>query len=131
MRVVGRSLLLGGAALIAPAAALAQTPPPPSDPNVAPAPVATAVAAKRVYTAADFARFAPKTAHDMLVQVPSFTIRSNDQSQRGLGQASENVLINGERIANKSGGAVDQLRKVPAATVERIKIVDAAHSRIR
>ena len=126
MRVVGRSLLLGGAALIAPAAALAQTPPPPSDPNVAPAPVATPVAAKRVYTAADFARFAPKTAYDMLVQVPSFTIRSNDQSQRGLGQASENVLINGERIANKSGGAIDQLRRTPAPNVDRIEIVDAA-----
>jgi hypothetical protein len=109
-----------------PAAAMAQTPPPPSDPNVAPAPVATAVAAKRVYTAADFARFAPKTAYDMLVQVPSFTIRSNDQSQRGLGQASENVLINGERIANKSGGAIDQLRRTPAPNVDRIEIVDAA-----
>ena len=126
MLVLRRSRLLGGAALIIPAAALAQTPPPPSDPNVAPAPVATPVAAKRVYTAADFARFAPKTAYDMLVQVPSFTIRSNDQSQRGLGQASENVLINGERIANKSGGAVDQLRRTPAPNVDRIEIVDAA-----
>ena len=48
------------------------------------------------------------------------------QSQRGLGQASENVLINGERIANKSGGAVDQLQRTPAANVERIEIVDAA-----
>ena len=36
------------------------------------------------------------------------------------------MLINGERIANKSGGAVDQLKKVPAANVERIEIVDAA-----
>ena len=126
MLVLRPSWLLGSAALAMPAAALAQTPPPPSDPNVAPAPVATAVAAKRVYTAADFARFAPKTAYDMLVQVPSFTIRSNDQSQRGLGQASENVLINGERIANKSGGAIDQLRRTPAPNVDRIEIVDAA-----
>ena len=61
---------------------------------------------KRIYTPADFARFAPKTAYDMLVQVPGFTIRSADQ-ERGLGQASENVLINGQRIANKSGGAID------------------------
>ena len=59
-------------------------------------------AEKRVYTPADFARFAPKTAYDMLAQVPSFTIRSAD-TERGLGQASENVLINGQRIANKSG----------------------------
>ena len=84
-----------------------------SAPLVATAPVlaqppATAApsAAKRVYTPADFARFAPKTAFDMLAQVPSFTIRSADQ-ERGLGQASENVLVNGQRIADKSGGAVD------------------------
>src|SRR6185369_4362174 len=83
-------------------------------------------AAKRVYTPADFARFAPKTAYDMLIQVPSFTIRTADNSQRGLGQAEENVLINGERIANKSGGAVDQLQQVSAANVDRIEIIDAA-----
>ena len=78
-------------------------------------------ATKRVYTPADFARFAPKTAYDMLVQVPSFTIRSAS-SERGLGQASENVLINGQRIANKSGGAVDQLQQVSANSVDRIEI---------
>ena len=110
MLVPGRSWLLAGAALLAPAAALAQTPPPSSDPALAPPPEAKAVStAKRVYAAADFARFAPKTAYDMLVQVPSFTIRTPDETLRGLGQASENVLINGERIANKSGGAVDQM----------------------
>ena len=81
--------------------------------------------AKRVYTAADFDRFAPKTAYDMLVQVPSFSIKSADQ-ERGLGQASENVLINGQRIANKSGGAIDELKRVSAANVDRIEIVEAA-----
>jgi hypothetical protein len=126
MRVLRRSWLLSGAALAMPVTALAQTPPPASDPNIAPAPVAVPVAAKRVYTAADFARFAPKTAYDMLVQVPSFTIHFADESQRGLGQASENVLIKGERIANKSGGAAVQLQRTPAANVERIEIADAA-----
>ena len=123
MLVLRRSWLLCGAALLCPAQALAQAAP--SDPNVAPAPQSKAVAAKRVYTPADFTRFAPKTAYDMLVQVPSFTIRTSD-TQRGLGQASENVLINGERIANKSGGAVDQLQRTPASNVDRIEIADAA-----
>ena len=101
-------------------------PAPSSDPAVAPAPQPVSDAsAKRVYLPADFARFAPQTAYDMLTQVPGFTIKSAEQ-ERGLGQASENVLINGERIANKSGGAIDELRKVPAANVERIEIVDAA-----
>jgi hypothetical protein len=96
--------------------------PPPQGAVVVPADAATG---KRVYTPADFTRFAPKTAYDMLSQVPGFTIRGADQ-ERGLGQASENVLINGQRIANKSGGAIDELQRTPAANVARIEIVDAA-----
>ena len=91
----------------------------------APASAAGQTSAKRTYGPADFARFAPKTAYDMLRQVPGFTIRTAD-AERGLGQASENVLINGQRSTNKSGGATDELRRVPAADVERIDIVDAA-----
>jgi hypothetical protein len=125
-----RAGLLAGAALFAPTALLAQTVPPP-DSAVAPAPVAKPAGAKRVYTPADFARFAPKTAYDMLAQVPSFTIKTPDPSERGLGQATENVLINGERINNKNyaggaGGAADELKRTPASNVERIEIVDAA-----
>ncbi|GAA4026223.1 hypothetical protein GCM10022281_01000 [Sphingomonas rosea] len=78
-----------------------------------------------VYTPADFARFAPRTALDMLNQLPGFTIRSEDGG-RGLGQATENVLINGQRVANKSGGAIDELQRTNAASVERIELVDAA-----
>lgn len=96
-----------------------------TDPAVVPPPDAAPVAGKRIFTPADFARFAPKSAYDMLVQVPGFSIRTASQ-ERGLGQASENVLINGQRIANKSGGAVDQLQRIPADNVERIEIVDAA-----
>jgi len=115
------ALMASAACLLWSNQATAQT----TDPAVAAPPVAKAADGKRVYTPADFARFAPKTAYDMLVQVPGFSIRSADQ-ERGLGQASENVLINGQRIANKSGGAIDQLQRVPAANVERIEIVEAA-----
>src|SRR4029079_4644314 len=109
--------LLTSASLLIAAPAFAQTLP------GAPAP--TTGAAKRVYTPADFPRFAPKTDYDMLTQVPSFTIRNVDTTERGLGQASENVLINGQRIANKLG-AVDQLQRTPATAVDLIKIVNAA-----
>ena len=112
-----RAVLLLGTSVGLASPAFAQIPAPS---QAAPAPN------KRIYAAADFARFAPKTAYDMLVQVPSFTIRTADTTERGLGQASENVLINGQRIANKSGGAVDELRRVSAANVERIEILDAA-----
>src|SRR5690348_766810 len=125
MAMSGRPWLFAGAALIASSPALAQATGP-SDPAVAPPPQAKAVSPqKRVYTLADFARFAPKTAFDMLAQVPGFNIQSVDTSTRGLGQASENVLINGQRVANKLG-AVDQLQRTAASSVERIEIVDAA-----
>ena len=104
------------ASLLVTAPALAQ-------PARAPAPMAGA--AKRIYTAADFTRFAPKTAYDMLAQVPSFTIHSVDTTERGLGQASENVLINGQRVNNKLG-AVDELQRTPASAVDHIEIVDAS-----
>ena len=113
--------LLAGAAVLAPTTAVAQ----PSDPALMPAPQPAAAGARRIFTPADFARFAPKTAYDMLVQVPGFTIRTADE-ERGLGQASENVLINGQRIANKSGGATDELKRIGAANVERIELVEAA-----
>jgi hypothetical protein len=128
-----RNLLLAGAAALLPAAqAAAQTAPAPapasSDPAVVPPPIEKAAGNKRVYVPADFARFAPRTGYDMLANVPGFTIKSPSMGEldRGLGQAFENVLINGERIANKSGGAVDELRRTAASNVERIEIVDAA-----
>ena len=119
-----RLVLLAGTVFVLPQIALAQAAPT-SDPAVVPPPAATAAGDRRVYTPVDFARFAPKTAYDMLVQVPGFTLRGADQ-ERGLGQASENVLINGQRIANKSGGAIAELQKVSAANVERIELVEAA-----
>ena len=90
-----------------------------------PATDATAGRDARVFTRADVARFAPKTAYDMLSQVPGFTIHSADTT-RGLGQASENVLINGQRSTDKAGGAVAQLQKIAAADVVRIEIKEAA-----
>jgi len=120
-----RPFLLASAAtlVVLPASLRAEDLPP--DPAVAPPPVATVASGKRVYAPVDFARFAPRNALDMVRQVPGFTIRSADQ-ERGLGQASENVLLNGQRITNKSGGAVAELQKISAASVERIEIVDAA-----
>ncbi|WP_066555135.1 Plug domain-containing protein [Croceicoccus bisphenolivorans] len=79
----------------------------------------------RIFEAADFEHFGPRTAYDMLERVPGFSIREADQ-ERGLGEASENVLIDGERIANKSGGAVRELQRITAGQVLRIEIRDAS-----
>jgi hypothetical protein len=61
----------------------------------------------------------------MLRQVPGFVIREADQ-ERGLGEATGNVVFNGQRISGKSNDVLTELTRVPAANVVRIEIVDAA-----
>ena len=122
----GRATLLAfvsGLALAVPAAAQDAAAPTTGD---APPPVSAPAGNKRIYTPADFTRFAPRTALDMLNQVPGFTIRGEDTSSRGLGQASGNVLLNGKRISGKSTDPVTALQAIPASNVTRIEIVDAA-----
>jgi hypothetical protein len=72
-----------------------------------------------------FARFAPRSAHDMARNVPGFAIRGGDEA-RGLGQADTNVLINGRRISGKANGPVEALRRIPAEDVVRLELVDGA-----
>lgn len=86
---------------------------------------ASLAAVREVYTPADFARYAPRNALDMIRQVPGFVIQQVEQG-RGLGQASGNVLLNGERISSKSTSITEQLARIPAANVERIEVVDGA-----
>jgi hypothetical protein len=62
----------------------------------------------------------------MLAQVPGFSIRGEDGNSRGLGQASGNVLLNGERLSGKSADPVSALQAIPAGNVQRIELVDAA-----
>lgn len=117
---------IAGAALLAalPASAFAQEET--NGEGLAPPPEATETASgTRIFTPEDFARFAPRNALDMIGEIPGFTLRGEDD-QRGLGQASANVLIDGERIANKSEGVFTQLQRIATDRVERIEIVDGA-----
>ena len=92
----------------APALAQAAADPPP--------PTATPPAdGARTYTPADFARFAPRNALDMLNNVPGFSIDDSDTERRGLGQATGNVLINGERFSGKSTDIFTELRRISAS----------------
>ncbi|MEO9468668.1 TonB-dependent receptor plug domain-containing protein [Parasphingorhabdus sp.] len=86
----------------------------------------TAENGRQVYGAAQFARFNPRTALDMVRQVPGFTIDTGDEDERGLGQADENVLINGARIAGKNTDAFTALSRISASSVQRIEILDGA-----
>ncbi|HYN45364.1 MAG TPA: TonB-dependent receptor plug domain-containing protein, partial [Allosphingosinicella sp.] len=107
--------------------ALAQPAAPP--PGEEPPPVAADPAAPqgaRSYTPADFARFAPRTALDMLNNVPGFSINAGDTERRGLGEATSNVLINGERFTGRSTDIQTELGRISAANVTRIDIADGA-----
>ena len=81
--------------------------------------------ARQSFTPDDFQRFAPRNAYDMLIQVPGFQIRDSEQL-RGLGQASGNVLFNGQRPSSKADSLQVQMSRIPAAAVTRIEIVDGA-----
>ena len=90
-----------------------------------PADAGTPLPGARTYTAENFARYAPRNALAMLVQVPGFVIREEDE-ERGLGQATGNVLVNARRLSGKSNDVLGQLGRIPAANVVRIEILDGA-----
>lgn len=83
-------------------------------------------AASRTFTPDDFARFIPRTALEMVQQIPGFQIEAQDNSQRGFGQATGNVLINGQRLSGKSNDAVEALGRIPTASVIHIEVQDGA-----
>jgi len=64
----------------------------------------------------------------MVERVPGFTLQEQDEEEetRGLGQATGNVLINGERLASKSDTVEYQLRRISASDVIRIEVADGA-----
>ncbi|MEP3654053.1 MAG: TonB-dependent receptor plug domain-containing protein [Litorimonas sp.] len=80
----------------------------------------------QVYTPDYFTQFAPQTAADMVARLPGFEIRGREGGERGFGQASLNILINGRRPSSKSSGANQILGRIPASNVTRIEIVDGA-----
>jgi outer membrane receptor for ferrienterochelin and colicins len=80
---------------------------------------------KRIYTVDQFARFSPQTAADVVAQIPGFSV-TNVSNDRGLGEASQNVLINGQRITGKGNDANAVLRRIPASTVRRLEVLDGA-----
>lgn len=131
MRILASFIAIAAVLVAMPAAAqdvpsseappIGDTPPP----VATEVPAGAATTARQVYTPADFARYAPKNAYDMVNQLPGFAIRDNE-NLRGLGQATGNVLFNGERPSNKGDDMYTQLTRIPAGNVERIEIVDGA-----
>ena len=108
----------------------APAPAPASGPESGPAPAPATTAAPsstalRSFDPAYFAQFAPRTALDMVRQIPGFSI-SEGEDRRGLGQGGSNVLINGERFSGKSNDVVSELGRIGASNVIRIELIDGA-----
>ena len=61
----------------------------------------TSAGTGEVYEPDYFDRFSPKTARDMLDQIPGFSLRRGN-GDRGLGQGGTNVIINVQEIKNPS-----------------------------
>lgn len=85
----------------------------------------TIIDGKTIYEPEFFDIFAPQTALDMVREIPGFTI-SETSEDRGLGNASQNVLINGKRIAGKSNDAQTVLGRLAVSQIIRFEIVDGS-----
>ena len=85
-----------------------------------------AVERGQTYTPEYFAQFGPRNALEMVSRIPGFQISGGGGGGRGLGQADQNVLVNGERLTSKSVSVADQLGRIPAGDVVRIEVVEGA-----
>ncbi|MXO73308.1 TonB-dependent receptor plug domain-containing protein [Alteraurantiacibacter buctensis] len=133
LRGAGRQALAAAwLAALAPCPLLAQEAAP-----LDPAEMVTHAEDPRIFVPQDFAAFAPRTALDMVRQIPGFSIdggfggggnnnNNTANTARGLGQASGNVLLNGVRIVTKAGSISDELARIPADSVVRIELVEGS-----
>ncbi|MEK7661354.1 MAG: TonB-dependent receptor [Pseudomonadota bacterium] len=87
--------------------------------------VSTSANGALVYLPTFFAQFSPDTAADMVRQVPGFAIQEGDEV-RGLAGSAGNVLIDGSRPSSKDQSLRNFLDTIPAASVERIELLQGA-----
>ncbi|MBX3560954.1 MAG: hypothetical protein KF780_03980 [Sphingomonas sp.] len=75
------------------------------------------------FPAAHFAEARPADAYDMIRRLPGFTLIEGDEDVRGLAGARGNVLFNGRAPSGKQESLAALLRRIPAASVERIELI--------
>jgi outer membrane receptor for ferrienterochelin and colicins len=80
---------------------------------------------RQVYETSQFTRFAPQTALDIVRYIPGFSI-TQVSGDRGLGEATQNVLINGQRVTGKSNDAETALSRIAVSSIIRLEIADGA-----
>lgn len=80
--------------------------------------------AARTFAPAFYEHLRPRTALDMVLQTPGFTIHPGS-SARGLGGAPGNILINGSRPPAKAAPVTEVLAGIPARDVTAVVLVPA------
>ena len=80
---------------------------------------------RQTYYPEDFFQFVPRSALDLVKQVPGFSVNEGG-GDRGFGQADTNVLINGRRVSGKSNGPTEALERLSVDSVIRLEVVDGA-----
>src|SRR5436190_977402 len=108
--------ILIAAAAAPPAAAEAVAPP-------AAPPAAQAERGVIAYPPSFFAESKPISAYDMVLRVPGFTFDKGLVGVRGLAGASGNVLIDGQPPNSKNDPLDEILKRIPAASIERIELI--------
>jgi len=83
----------------------------------------------RVFEAEFFANFAPRTALEMIEQIPGFVI-IEASTERGLSQGGINILLNGQTITGKGENPTVQLAQISATNVVKIELVEAVELNI-
>lgn len=113
--------LVFGLALCGPALAQA---PAPAQAAMEAAPPATT----QVYDQAYLTQFTVNNAEDLLRRLPGVTTildaagGGGGGGQRGLGAGSDQILIDGKRLASKSNSVAATLRRIPASSVARVEL---------
>ena len=81
-----------------------------------------------IYEVEDFTVYAPRSAKDIVDRIPGFALNDDEgqDDERGFGQASGNILINGRRVSGKSNSATDALARIPVDNIARIEVVDGS-----
>ncbi len=69
-----------------------------------------------------FSRYQPRTALDMVNQIPGFALDDGDNT-RGFGAAAGNVLINGRRPSAKQNSPSNFLARIDASQVREIELI--------
>ncbi len=93
-------------------------------PDAAPVSGTTEDQLRQVFQASYFNEFAPQSALDMINRVPGFRLRISNNNGRGLGQRTDNVLLNGRQLSSKSSNIGEQLERLTVDKVVRIEIID-------